>query len=102
MSITEQDINHIAQLAGLQLGLDETAQAKQELTGILTLIQQLQTANTTGTEPMVYPLCGQQQAELRLRSDNARPTATTEQRDQLMANAPATENGLFLVPTVIE
>ncbi len=102
MAITDQDVTQLAQLACIALSSDDTARLQPELNDILTLIQPLQAADTGNTSPLIYPLPGKHDATLRLRDDTAQPTATTQQRDALLANAPATANGLFLVPTVIE
>lgn len=102
MAITEQDVTRIARLACLELTPEQTTRAQSELDGILALIQQLQTADTLGVMPMAHPFPEQDTIPLRLRDDAARPTATPEERDAMMANAPARSDGLFLVPTVIE
>jgi aspartyl-tRNA(Asn)/glutamyl-tRNA(Gln) amidotransferase subunit C len=102
MSITDKDVARIARLARIELSHPELARAQDELNGILSLIQQLQAVDTTGITPMAHPLSAHQDITLRLRADQARATHTTEERDVLMANAPASDNGLFLVPTVIE
>ncbi len=102
MAITEQDVDRIARLARIQLTPEQNARSQQEFTGILNLIQQLQAVDTTGIEPMAHPLADRQDITLRLRSDVARPTATHQEQQALMANAPGQQDGLFLVPTVIE
>lgn len=102
MSITEQDVARIARLARIDLSPDDTTRAQHELNGIMGLIEQLQAVDTTGIEPMAHPLAAHQDIQLRLRDDKPAPTNTLEQRQALMANAPANDNGLFLVPTVIE
>jgi len=102
MSITEQDVARIARLARIDLSPEHTARAQHELNGIMGLIEQLQAVDTTGIEPMAHPLAAHQDIQLRLRDDKPAATRTPEQRDALMVNAPANENGLFLVPTVIE
>ncbi len=102
MAITEQDITRLTQLASLELNSAEIKRTTDELSGILTLIDTIKAANTEGASPMSHPLCGKQTVSLRLRPDEAKAAATAEQRDQLMSNAPASSEGLFLVPTVIE
>ena len=102
MSITEQDVARIARLARIELKPEDASRAQTELNGIMSLIEQLQAVDTSGIEPMAHPLAAHQDIQLRLREDQASPTHTLEQRKALMANAPANENGLFLVPTVIE
>lgn|SRR5690606_33369150 len=102
MSITEQDVARIARLARIELSPAHTARAQHELNGIMGLIEQLQAVDTSGIEPMAHPLEAHQEIKLRLRDDKSTATRTAEQRNALMANAPANDNGLFLVPTVIE
>jgi aspartyl-tRNA(Asn)/glutamyl-tRNA(Gln) amidotransferase subunit C len=102
MAITQQDVTRIARLACIELSEADSQRAQQELTGIMRLIQQIQSIDTQGIEPMAHPLEARQDIRLRLRPDVADPTNTVEQRDQLMANSPAEKDGLFLVPTVIE
>ena len=92
----------IAQLARIQLSPDETAQTQKELNDILGLMARLQAVDTQGVEPMAHPLSAQQDIQLRLREDVAAATLTEAERAELMANAPAQAEGLFLVPTVIE
>jgi len=102
MAISEQDVKRIAQLARIQLSPDEAAQTQKELNDILGLMARLQAVDTTGVEPMAHPLSAHQDIELRLREDQAAPTHTEAERAELMSNAPAQAEGLFLVPTVIE
>src|SRR5690554_5331588 len=102
MPITEQDVARIARLARIELSPDQTARAQTELDGILNLIEQLQAVDTSGIEPMAHPLSAHQDIKLRLRDDAAAATRTLDERKALMVNAPAEDNGLFLVPTVIE
>ncbi|WP_394061929.1 Asp-tRNA(Asn)/Glu-tRNA(Gln) amidotransferase subunit GatC [Alcaligenes sp. WGS1538] len=102
MSITQQDVARIAQLARIDLSAEQTVQVEQDLTRILGLIQTLQTVDTTGVEPMAHPLSAHQEISLRLREDQALPTGTVHSRQAMMRNAPAEQDGLFLVPTVIE
>jgi len=102
MSISDQDVARIARLARIELSSADAARARDELNGILSLIEQLQAVDTSGITPMAHPLSAHQDITLRLREDQAVPTRTDPQRQALMANAPAGHQGLFLVPTVIE
>lgn len=102
MSITDEDVARIARLARIELSPPQLARAQDELNGILSLIEQLQAVDTSGITPMAHPLSAHQDITLRLRQDKACATHTPQERDSLMANAPANDNGLFLVPTVIE
>jgi aspartyl-tRNA(Asn)/glutamyl-tRNA(Gln) amidotransferase subunit C len=102
MSISEHDVLRIAKLARIELTPEQRAQSQTELTGILGLIEKLQSVDTSGIVPMAHPLEAHQDIHLRLRDDVAADTATEAGRDTLMQNAPARHDGLFLVPTVIE
>lgn len=101
MAITDQDVERIANLARIALTPEGAERTRLELNGILGLIEQLQAVDTQGVEPMAHPLSAHQEINLRLRDDKA-ASGTEAQRAALMANAPATSEGLFLVPTVIE
>ncbi|MCX5591168.1 Asp-tRNA(Asn)/Glu-tRNA(Gln) amidotransferase subunit GatC [Alcaligenes endophyticus] len=102
MSINQQDVAHIAQLARIDLSAEQSAQVEQDFTRILGLIQALQTIDTSGVEPMYHPLSAHQNISLRLREDHAEATRSQAERQTMMRNAPAEQDGLFLVPTVIE
>lgn len=102
MAITQQDVAHIAHLAHIALTPEQTAEAAEDFGQIIQLIEQLQSVDTSGIEPLVQPLAAIQEVNLRLRADEPAPTNTIEERDALMRNAPAQSEGLFLVPTVIE
>ena len=99
MSLTLSDVKRIANLA--QLDMDE-AHAEidlNELNGIFALAEQMQAVDTTGVEPLSQPLAAVLALPLRLRED-----VVTEEnhRDDYQAPAPKTEDGLYLVPKVIE
>ena len=88
-------IARIAELARLELSPDDSAALQQQLNGILAMVDRMQAVDTAGVEPMSHP----QQAMQRLRED-----AVTERdaRASYQAIAPAVEDGLYLVPKVIE
>ncbi|WP_188149968.1 Asp-tRNA(Asn)/Glu-tRNA(Gln) amidotransferase subunit GatC [Teredinibacter waterburyi] len=89
------EIEKLAHLARLNINdetIDETAKS---ITGVLALVDQLQAANTDGTAPMAHPL----DAIQKLRIDEV---SEPNQRERFQAIAPATEDGLYLVPKVIE
>jgi aspartyl-tRNA(Asn)/glutamyl-tRNA(Gln) amidotransferase subunit C len=95
MSITPTDIEKIARLARIRVDADEVPTVSERLNNILAMVDRLQAVDTAGVEPMANPL----DATQRLRVD-----AVTEpdQRAALLAIAPASEAGLYLVPKVIE
>ena len=95
MALERSDVEKIAHLARLGLSEGEVPQTTETLNNILGLIDAMQAVDTTGIEPLAHPL----EATQRLRAD----LVTEEnQRDVYQAIAPAVENGLFLVPKVIE
>jgi len=102
MSITEQDLSRLATLSRLAIAPQNRPGIQADLNRMLTLIAQLQAVDTHGIEPMAHPLQAHQDVTLRLRADQADPALSAQERDTLMRNAPARENGLYLVPTVIE
>ena len=95
MSLNSSDVKRIAHLARIEISEQETGQALAQLNEIFRLIEQLQSVDTSGIEPMSHPLGGSQ----RLREDGV---GELPGRELLMRNAPARQDGLFLVPRVIE
>lgn len=95
MSIQSEDVLKIAHLARLGVSEEQVTSYALELSNIMSLIEQMQAVDTTDIEPMAHPL---DQAQ-RLRADEA---LEVDQRDLLQANAPDVENGLFLVPRVLD
>jgi len=102
MALTEQEVIRIARLARLQLNTAQLQTARDDLDQILGLIQTLQSVDTTGIEPLPHPLAMVADLPLRLREDEVTETPSIERREALMANAPGSEQGLFLVPKVID
>ncbi len=95
MAIEPQDLEKLAHLAKIQINEDQTERLTHDLSNILNLVDQLQSVDTQNIEPMAHPM----DATQRLRAD----VVTEEnQRARFQAIAPATENGLYLVPQVIE
>ncbi|MFO7748319.1 MAG: Asp-tRNA(Asn)/Glu-tRNA(Gln) amidotransferase subunit GatC [Orrella sp.] len=102
MALTKTDVAFVAKLARLHLTPEQQPAIQEELNQVMTLIEQLQAIDTTGVEPLAHPLSVLHDIELRLREDASLPTNSIEQRNELMQNAPANADGLFLVPRVIE
>jgi aspartyl-tRNA(Asn)/glutamyl-tRNA(Gln) amidotransferase subunit C len=88
-------IRRIADLARLELSGPELAAMQQELSSIIELVDQMAAVDTEGVEPMSHP----QAASQRLRED---AVIETDQREAFQSIAPQTEDGLYLVPKVIE
>jgi len=95
MSLSIDDVKRIAKLARIRVSEDEAAGYQTQLNGIFGLIEAMQAVDTAGVEPMSHA----QDLAQRLRAD-----AVTEpnRREAFQAVAPQTENGLYLVPKVIE
>ncbi|MFB0970267.1 MAG: Asp-tRNA(Asn)/Glu-tRNA(Gln) amidotransferase subunit GatC [Pseudomonadales bacterium] len=86
---------NIAELAQLQIEDDEVDHYVDSLGRILQLVEEMQSVDTQGVEPVSNPLDGIQ----RLREDRV---TEEDQRELFLANAPESEQGLFLVPRVVE
>ena len=99
MALTSQDISRVAELARLELRPDETEHTLSQLNGFFKLVEQMEAINTDGVEPLAHPAAVLGQVALRLRDDIA---SEPNQREASQISAPAVENGLFLVPRVIE
>ncbi|MFW9617086.1 Asp-tRNA(Asn)/Glu-tRNA(Gln) amidotransferase subunit GatC [Aquabacterium sp.] len=99
MALTSQDVSRIAQLARLELRDDEQAAMLTQLNEFFDIVEKMRAVDTSGVEPLYTPLSAIEDVTLRLRAD-----AVTEanNREANMANAPAQDGGLFLVPKVIE
>lgn len=99
MALTPEDVSRIASLARLDLSPAEQAAMLTQLGGFFRIVEQMSAVDTSGVEPLYTPLSAVQQVALRLRDD-----AVTEanDRDANQQSAPAVEDGLFLVPKVIE
>jgi len=95
MSLTDPQVRHIAKLARIELADGQLERTRDALGSMLGLIEQLQAIDTTGVEPMAHAT----DLVLRLRED---AISETDHRSDYQAVAPAVENGLYLVPKVIE
>jgi aspartyl-tRNA(Asn)/glutamyl-tRNA(Gln) amidotransferase subunit C len=90
-----EEVTRIARLARIQVPAAEAEALRSELNGILALVEQMCSVDCTGVEPMSHP----QQAMQRLREDRV---TEESQRDLFQSVAPRVEDGLYLVPKVIE
>lgn len=95
MSIERSDVEKIAHLARLEVAEADVPDYVRNLSNIFDLVAQMDSVDTSDVEPMAHPLAMAQ----RLRDD---VVAETDQRDHFQRIAPQTENGLYLVPKVIE
>jgi aspartyl-tRNA(Asn)/glutamyl-tRNA(Gln) amidotransferase subunit C len=102
MSLSDQDVQRIAKLARLAVDAQELPAVRQKLNAILGVISQMQAVPTQGIAPLAHPTAFVQPVALRLREDCVTEPNDEPSRAANMANAPAQEDGLFLVPRVIE
>ena len=99
MSLSPQDIARIANLARLELSSSESARLLTQTNEFFAIVEKMRAVDTTGIEPLAHPLDTIQTMSLRLRDDVA---SEPNNREASQRTAPAVENGLFLVPRVIE
>lgn len=95
MAVNKNDVEKLAELSRIDISQEAAATVAQSICEVLSLVDQLQAIDTTGVQPMAHPLDALQ----RLRPDKV---TEPDQREQLQAMAPAVEDGLYLVPRVIE
>ncbi len=95
MSITAKDVTKIARLARIEVTQAEKEPLAKEINGILNWIEQLGEVNTDNVEP----LASVSDTALPWREDKV---TDGHKRDAILANAPASDYGCFVVPKVIE
>jgi aspartyl-tRNA(Asn)/glutamyl-tRNA(Gln) amidotransferase subunit C len=99
MSLSPQDIARIANLARLEISPAEGERLLVQTNDFFNIVEKMRAVDTTGIEPLAHPLDAIQEMSLRLRDDIA---SEPNNREANQRTAPAVENGLFLVPKVIE
>jgi aspartyl-tRNA(Asn)/glutamyl-tRNA(Gln) amidotransferase subunit C len=95
MQISKQEVEHVAQLARLEITEAEKEAFSKQLSSILTYVEKLKALNTEGVEPTATVL---EQTNV-FREDKSRPSLPVE---KAMVNAPESEAGYFLVPKILE
>ncbi len=95
MSLSIEQLNQVAHLARLEMQPGQADHYAKQLSSILELVGQLTRADTAGVEPMAHPL----EMHQRLRPD---VVTETDRRETFQSVAPAVEDGLYIVPKVIE
>jgi aspartyl-tRNA(Asn)/glutamyl-tRNA(Gln) amidotransferase subunit C len=95
MTLTLQEVDHIAELARLSLSAEEKARYREQLSAILDYAARLQALDTSGITPTSSVL----PTRIVLRNDESRPGLS---REELLRNAPLTENSQFRVPPILE
>jgi aspartyl-tRNA(Asn)/glutamyl-tRNA(Gln) amidotransferase subunit C len=99
MPLTLEDVNRIAVLARLELSGAERSAMLSQLNGFFSIVEQMSAVDTSGVEPLYTPLSAVQAVALRLRDD---VVTEGDERALNQASAPQVEDGLFLVPKVVE
>ena len=95
MTLKSEDVRNIAHLARLHIDEDTLDQYVNDLSSILTLVDQMNQVDSSGVVPLANPL----DATQRLRADEV---TEIDQRDKFQRIAPDVEGGLYRVPKVIE
>ena len=95
MSVSPEQMRHIAKLARIAMSDEEIERLAPELNNILGWVEQLEEVNTDGVEPLATVI----DQKLRLRDD---VVTEGDIRDQVLANAPEAQHSFFAVPKVIE
>lgn len=95
MALEKSDVEKIAHLARLHVEDSEAQEVTNRVSSILNMIDQMQSVETDDVAPLAHPF----DAVQRLRAD---AVTETNQRDYLQKIAPSTQDGLYLVPKVIE
>ena len=99
MSFTHANVARIAQLARIALTEAETAATALQLNGVFALIETMRAVDTEGVAPLTTPLAAISEFSLRLRDD---VVTESDRRDDFQQAAPSVEDGLYLVPKVLE
>lgn len=95
MAVDAQTVEKLAELARIAISKDTIDEVCNRLGNVLQLVDQLQAAKTEGVEPMAHPL----DAVQVLRADEV---TEPDRREEFLQLAPQTEEGLYLVPKVID
>ena len=99
MPLSSTDIARIANLARLELSPPESERMLTQLNSFFDIVQKMRAVDTAGIEPLPHPFATISDMTLRLRDD---VVSEPDQRSANQRSAPAVEDGLFLVPRVIE
>jgi aspartyl-tRNA(Asn)/glutamyl-tRNA(Gln) amidotransferase subunit C len=99
MSLSPDDVARIARLARIAIAPEESPEVLARLNRVLELVDEMRAVDTAGIEPMAHALDAYLPAGQRLRPDEV---SEPDRRSLYQSVAPAVENGLYLVPKVIE
>lgn len=99
MALTLADVSRIAHLARLELSRADEALMLDQLNGFFGIVERMRAVDTRGVEPLYTPLSAVHTVGLRLRDD---AVTEVDRREANQRSAPAIEDGLYLVPRVVE
>lgn len=99
MTLTLPDIERIAHLARLELSDAQSERMLTKLNDFFSIVEAMRAVDTTAVEPLPHPMAVIEDVQLRLRED---VVSEPDAREANQRSAPAVEDGLFLVPKVIE
>jgi len=99
MALTLTDVKRIAHLARLELADADAEHTLVQLNDFFGLVEQMQAVDTAGIAPLAHPIEQIEDVALRLRDD---AVTETVEREAFQRPAPAVQDGLYLVPKVIE
>jgi aspartyl-tRNA(Asn)/glutamyl-tRNA(Gln) amidotransferase subunit C len=102
MSLSDDQVRRIARLARMEIRAEDSEAVIARLNRVLELIDQLKAVDTRGIEPMAHPLDAHLPEGQRLREDAVTEPVGEAGRALYQSVAPATQDGLYLVPKVIE
>lgn len=92
--LSAEEVAHVAHLARLELGEEEIERYAGQLSAVLDHVEALRRLDLSGLPPTSHPLA----LENVLREDELRPSLD---RDEVLAAAPASEKGCFVVPRIL-
>lgn len=99
MSLSPDDVARIARLARIAIAPEESPEVLERLNRVLELVDEMRAVDAAGIEPMAHALDAYLPAGQRLRADEV---SEPDRRELYQSVAPAVEQGLYLVPKVIE
>ncbi len=100
MSLSLSDIDRLAKLAQLDLSEQQSADTLTKLNDIFALVEQMKAVDTSGIEPLAHPVAvWRDDLAMHLREDRV---TEPNRRDDYQQPAPSVQDGLYLVPKVIE
>ena len=95
MSLSDDQVRRIARLARIALQPGESASVTERLNRVLAMVDEMRRVDTTGVEPMAH-------AQDLVQPTRVDSVTESSQRERYQAVAPAVEEGLYLVPKVLE